>query len=338
VTAAASAATHELVQPGPAASFGASHRSVIVGLAVSAAQTAALAVAAVVTGSVALKTQTVTSLADVAAGVFLVIGVVSSARPPDEQHPLGYGRERFFWSFVAAIGIFFGGFGVAVAETIKAALHPPTPGAYMLGYSVLAVVVLLDVIALTTGVRPLLRRAADRRISVLELLWRGTDPAVTTVVLGSAAGVSGGVVAASGLALGQLLGEPVVDTVASGIIGAILLATSLVLLRTNRELLTGRGVPAELLHQMQDVVSQRPGIVAVPDIFAVVVGPSSLIVDGDVIFEDRLDVPDVEAVIVDAATALRRLWPAVSYVYLNPVAAGRERRVSGESHIERIDG
>lgn len=57
-------------------------------------------------------------MADVAGSVFLLIGVVSSARPADDRHPLGYGRERFFWSFVAAVGIFIGGFGVAVAETI----------------------------------------------------------------------------------------------------------------------------------------------------------------------------------------------------------------------------
>lgn len=92
-----------------------SRRSVTVGVFVAILQTAALAAAAVITGSAELKTQTATNLADVAVGAFLLIAVVSSDRPADSSHPLGYGRERFFWSFIAAVGIFFGGVGAAAA-------------------------------------------------------------------------------------------------------------------------------------------------------------------------------------------------------------------------------
>jgi divalent metal cation (Fe/Co/Zn/Cd) transporter len=106
-----------------------SRRSMTVGMVVAVAQTAALAAAAVVTGSAALKTQTATNLADVAVSAFLLIGVVSSNRPADNAHPLGYGRERSFWSFVAAVGILAGGVGAAVAETLQAVFHPQPTGA-----------------------------------------------------------------------------------------------------------------------------------------------------------------------------------------------------------------
>jgi hypothetical protein len=78
---------------------------------------------------------------------------------------------------------------------------------------------------------------------------------------------------------------------------------------------------------MRLVVGSRPGILSVPDIFAIVVGPSSVIVDGDVVFDDALDVPAVEAIIVSAAADLRAQWPSIAYVYLNPVSAHRSRRV-----------
>jgi hypothetical protein len=78
-------------------------------------------------------------------------------------------------------------------------------------------------------------------------------------------------------------------------------------------------------------------VVAVPDLFAMVVGPATVIVDGDVVFEDVLDVPGVEAVIVDAADALRSTWPAVAYVYLNPVASARPRRHRARTPGERPD-
>jgi divalent metal cation (Fe/Co/Zn/Cd) transporter len=255
--------------------------------------------------------------------------VISSGRAPDERHPLGYGRERFFWSFLAAVGIFVGGFGAAVAETVHASLHPDVTGFYLVGYSVLAIIITLDAVALAVGLRPLLRRAAERRMSNIQFLWRGTDPAATTVVLTSAAGVVGGVLAVGGLVGTQISGRTVVDTLASGLIGLVLLVTSIVLLHTNRELLTGRGLPPSEVAHMRAVVGLQPGVLAVPDIFAIVVGPATLIVDGDVVFEDSLDVPAVEAVIVNAAGALRELWPAIAYVYLNPVAAPRLRRSGG---------
>jgi divalent metal cation (Fe/Co/Zn/Cd) transporter len=79
---------------------------------------------------------------------------------------------------------------------------------------------------------------------------------------------------------------------------------------------------------MYRVVAAQPGIVAVPDLFAVVVGPSSLIVDGDVTFADELTVPDVEQAITAAAAALRARWPSVEYVYLTPVPKARSRRAA----------
>jgi cation diffusion facilitator family transporter len=314
----------------PTLTFGASAeprpRSIAINLIVALAQTAALAGAAVLTGSAALRTQTVTSSADVAGGVFLVIGVIGSARKPDDRHPLGYGRERFFWSFVAAIGIFIGGFGVGFAETIQAYRHPQPAAAYLVGYAVLGVVTSLDAVALIAGLRPLRRRAVQRAIPLAAMLWRGTDPAVTTVVLSSTAGVAGGVLACAGLAARQLSGNAVFDALASGLISLVLLATSIVLLHTNRELLTGRGLPPERIERLREIVEAQAGVLGVPDIFALVVGPSTLIVDGDVVFDDHLDVPAVEVLIATIATALRDAMPAIAYVYLNPVAAHRPRR------------
>jgi cation diffusion facilitator family transporter len=313
----------------------AAHRSIRVGLYVALAQTVALAAAASVTGSAALATQTATSLADVAGSVFLLIGVISSGRAADDRHPLGYGRERFFWSFLSAVGVLVGGFGVAAAETIHTLTHPRPTGSYVIGYAVLAVMVVLDAIALSVGVRPLRERADQRHMTDLQMLWRGTDPAATTVILTSAAGVIGGLIAAAGLAITQLTQRQAADAAASALIGLVLLATSIVLLHTNRELLTGRGLPLADVTRMRQIVLGYDGVLAVPDMFAVVVGPSTVIVDGDVVFRDDLDVPAVEAVILAAASALRAVWPSVAYVYLNPVAAARPRRLPSRPSTPR---
>jgi len=302
---------------------GTTYRGVLVTLGVNAFQALALGVAAVVTGSVALRAQTATNAADVAVAVFLLVGVLSSARPADDSHPLGYGRERFFWSLFAALGIFVGGGGLALQGAVHAALHPTPVTQYALAYTVLAASFALDVYALAVGARPLRKRAASRGISLRTLLRRSTDPASTTVVVTTGCAVIGAVVSAVGLVASALTGSPTPDTVAGALIGVLLLVASVLLLRTNRELLSGRGVGAQMLHEMHAIIAAQDGVVDVPDVFAVILGPSSLIVDGDVTFVDELDVPAVEQALVRCSAALQGRWPSIQYVYLTPVARAR---------------
>jgi cation diffusion facilitator family transporter len=286
----------------------------------------ALGVAAGVTGSVALRAQTAASLAAVAVEVFLLIGVLSSARAPDETHPLGYGRERFYWSLFAALGIFIGGGGLALEQAVDSALHPSHVDNYLVAYLVLAATLAVEAFALLVAVLPLRRQAAGRGITLRTHLLRSTDPALTTVALSGGCAVIGGIVAAIGLAASEVTGSATPDTVASALIGVLLLLTSVFLLRTNRQLLSGRGVPLPMLREMRRIVAAQQGVIDVPDLFAVVIGPSSLIVEGDITLADDMDVPAVEETIVRAASALRDRWPSIEYMYLTPVARARPRR------------
>jgi cation diffusion facilitator family transporter len=286
----------------------------------------AMGAAAWLTASVALRAQTAANAADVAVGMFLLIGVLSSARPPDDSHPLGYGRDRFFWSLFAALGIFVGGGGLALEGAVSAALHPAPADHYAIAYAVLIASAALDSFALAVALRPLRRQACARHVSLHTLVRGSTDPASMTVVVGGGCAVIGAFVAMVGLMVSQLTGSPTADTVAGALIGLLLLSASAILLHTNRELLVGRGVPLLVLREMRGVVAAQPGVVDVPDLFAVVVGPSSLIVDGDVTFADELDVPAVERTIICANAALRARWPTIDFVYLTPVARARPRR------------
>ena len=314
---------------------GATHRSVLVSLTVNCIETLGLAIAALVTHSVALQAQTATNLADVAVAVFLLIGVVSSTRPPDDSHPVGYGRERFFWSLFAALGIFVGGGGLALGEAVRSAVHPARIDDFALAYTVLAATFALDAFAAQFAIRPLRRQAAARGVPLRTLLLSSTDTGAVTVALSGGCAAIGAVIAAVGLRLSQLTGSATPDTVAGAVIGLMLIATSAVLLRTNRDLLVGRGVPPSTLREMRAVIAGHRGVIDVPDLFAVVVGPSSLVVDGDVTFDDDMDVPAVEESIERAAAALRARWPSIHYIYLTPVARARPRRVAKSGAARR---
>jgi divalent metal cation (Fe/Co/Zn/Cd) transporter len=96
---------------------------VITSLVVNCIEVIGLGVAAWITRSTALRAQTAVNVAEVAVVVFLLVGVVSSARKPDERHPMGHGRERFFWSIFAALGLFFGGGGLDLHCIPRAFIH-----------------------------------------------------------------------------------------------------------------------------------------------------------------------------------------------------------------------
>ena len=299
--------------------------AVYLSLAVAIAETGAVAAAAVVTGSSAVVAQTFANVADVGVQVFLVIAVARSARPPDAGHPLGYGRERFFWSLFAAIGVFAGGCAVALEEAIRNALHPTEVRSFAVGYVVLAGTVVLDCGAFAVATRTIRAEAGALSFSVSEYLRRTVEPATTTEVVGNGIGVTGALLGIAALAITQRTGSTLPDAVASGLIGLALMGAAVVLIQRNRDLLTGRGIPPEVLEQMRRLIVAHPGVVDVPDLFAVVVGPATLIVDGEVTFRHELSAADIETAIDRTAAALRARWPTVAYVYLTPVSTRRPR-------------
>jgi cation diffusion facilitator family transporter len=303
-------------------------RSVVVSLVVNGLETAGLGITAWATGSIALRAQTAAEAAEVAVTAFLLVGVLSSVRGPDESHPLGYGRDRFFWSLFAALGLFVGGGGLALDEAIRSGLHPSPVHSYGLGYAVLGLTAALDAYSVLVGLRPLRQQAAERGLSPGAYLPRSTDPASVTVVVGGGCAVVGAAAAVAGLAISQLTGGPTPDTLASALIGILLIVVSVFLLRTNRALLTGRGVTPSTLRAMRALVAAQPGVVDVADLFAIVVGPLSLVVDGEVTFACGLDVPAVEQVVGQAVAALRERWPMIKYVYLMPVPAAPSGRTT----------
>jgi cation diffusion facilitator family transporter len=303
----------------------ATHRVVLLSFGLQIPQTASIVVAAIVTGSSALVAQTFAACADLAVQAFLVIGVFASVRRPDATHPLGYGRERYFWSLYAALAIFIGGFAVAVEEALRGALHPQPISTFAVGYGVLAANIVLDGVALAYALHELHGQALARHRSLRTYLRSTTELVTVTEMIGNAIAFFGSAVALVALALTQMTGRVSPDTIASALIGIALMVAAVAVTQQNRSLLTGRGVSPGMLDRMRNLLASQPGIVDVPDLFAVVVGPSTLIVDGDVMFADGLGVHEVEARLNSATHDLRQRWPEIRYVYLTPVAGKRPR-------------
>src|SRR4051794_18952372 len=151
--------------------------TVIVAICSNLGIAVAKGIAGLLSGSAAMLSEAAHSLADTTNQLLLLIAVKRSNRPADERHPFGYGRERYFWSLLAAVGIFVGGGVFAVYQGISKLVEGGgESGHYALTYAVLGIAAVLGGVSGTQAVRQ--RRGAARKTNrgFKDRLWGTSDP------------------------------------------------------------------------------------------------------------------------------------------------------------------
>src|SRR4051812_24040619 len=195
-----------------------SRRTVLVALAANAAILVVKAIGGVVSGSSALLAEAAHSVADTANEGFLLASLSRSTREPDDEHPFGYGQERFLWAFVAAIGIFVAGAGFSIYQGLEALLVGGEESKFWIAYVILAFGVVAEGISLVRAVRQTRGEAAAQGVSLRGHLRASRDPTTKTVVFEDTAAVSGNVVAIAGVALHQATGSAAWEGIAALIV------------------------------------------------------------------------------------------------------------------------
>jgi cation diffusion facilitator family transporter len=293
---------------------------VIVALVINLLIATAKGVAAALSGSGALLAEAGHSVADTGNELFLLIALRSSNRPADETHPFGYGAERFYWSLLAAIGIFVAGGLTAIWDGIRQLQHPRELTAVEVGYAVLAISLVLDSTSWRTAYRQLRGESRGRGLSLRSYLRRSSDPTATTVFYEDTAGIIGVLLATAGVALHQITGSGVPDAIASFAIGALLMAVALRLAQRDRELLTNQSAPAVIVDGVRQLLQAAPGVSAVPRLEVLIVGPRMWLITGDVAVDPAHPATDVTRGETAGRGRLRRP-PGAAEAYLAPVPA-----------------
>ena len=228
-----------------------SGRTVIVALLANLLIVVAKGVAALLTGSAALLAETAHSLADSANELLLYIGVRRARHPPDPRHPFGYGQSRYFWSLLAAVGIFVVGGVAAIAEGVTSLRRPEALSSLPIGLAVLAVSALFEGLSLRTarrncsrgrrpGTGPRRSRSEHRRI-----------PRRPPVFLEDSAALIGIGMATMALLVHAATGSAVADGVASLVIGLLLIVVASLLARRNAALLIDESTPPDVARPAQ---------------------------------------------------------------------------------------
>lgn len=291
------------------------NRVLIIALAANVGIAVAKFVAAAITGSSAMLTEGVHSLVDSTNQLLLMYGQKRAAKPADAMHPAGYGRELYFWSFVVALLVFALGAGVSVYEGVLHLLEPEEAVSPVIGYIVLAVAFALEGGSTVAAFREF--DAARGTKSWWRALIDTKDATTVIVLLENGAAMAGILIAALGLGLSQLTGDPRFDGVASVLIGLLLGVVAIFLAREAKGLLIGEAADPALVEGIRKAAS-RDGVMGIGEIMTIHNAPEQIVAALNVDFDDRLTAGDVERIVDEIERAVQQQFPSVTRVYIRP--------------------
>jgi len=244
--------------------------------------TVAKTAAFLVTGSAAMLSEALHSLADAANQGLLMVGIVRSGRLADPRFPHGYGAERYVWSLLSAVGIFFLGCGVTVYHGVHTLLHPGHLSGLGWAIAVLLMALILEGAVLAVAVKAVRTQAAGKPF--FAYLQHEADPTAAAVVLEDSAACLGVLLAMAGILLSRLTGKPAWDSLASILIGLLMGALAIWLIARNRHLLIGPAIPEDARSRIAAIIASSPVVERIARMRTRVLGVDTYRVSAEVDF------------------------------------------------------
>jgi cation diffusion facilitator family transporter len=296
---------------------------------------------AAVSGSSAMLAEGIHSLVDTGNGGLLLLGIRRSKRPPDEQHPYGYGKSLYFYALIVAVLIFGLGGGISLYEGILHTLDPghggPT-GATLLGITVsgltLNTVVLVSAIVFEAGAfwtawQEFNKVRGDR--GLMEAIRSSKDPTTFTVLFEDSAAMAGLIVALVSVHLTEALQMPVIDGIGSIIIGLILCGVASFLVWESKKLLLGEAADPEVRDGIRRIVRADEAVADVERMMTLHMGPNTLVLNMDLRFDDGLAADEIAAAIDRVEKKIRKEHPEVRFVFIEAESLTGRRAADGVS-------
>ena len=308
-----------------------SRKTVLIALAANFLICIAKFAAGLISGSAAMLAEAAHSVADTANQLFLLASLSFSERKPDAEHPFGYGKERFLWSFMAAIFIFVSGALFSVYEGVSRLLHGGGETSYTAAYVVLVLGIGVEGFSLLRAARQTRADAARTQRGIRRYVSTSRDPTTKTVLFEDSAAVTGLLLALGGLVLSQVTGNHAFDAAASILIGALLAVIAYALWRDTRGLLIGEAALPEERDMLRSVLEDCSGVDEVVELLTMALGPSSLLVAARLDLAQDLDSDAIEELAADLEGKLREAVPGVAYVFLDPTHRREKPAVSARS-------
>ncbi|KZN25350.1 cation transporter [Haladaptatus sp. R4] len=311
----------------------ANSKSVVIAALLSNAAIAVLKfVGFVLTQSPAMLSETFHSISDTGNQVFLLIGIWFGGRKPTRDHPFGYGKAQFFYSFLVSVLLF----GIAGWESAKHGYdslvqhHETVSGGlvHVLGqsfppvyvnYAVLIGAMLFEGYAFSKAYRSTKHEIERRNWSGFrEAFHKTSNVSTLTALTEDTVSVAGAGFALVGIWLSQVTGNPIYDAGAALLIGLLLMGFAIALAWENKRLLLGESLPKEEEDRLRSELDGWEGVTEIIDFRTVYFGPDRIIVTADVAFDPTLDTGEMDDLITDIEDGLYEINDSVKKVYIEP--------------------
>ncbi|MDX6556283.1 MAG: hypothetical protein QOD86_2478 [Miltoncostaeaceae bacterium] len=269
-----------------------------------------------ITGSSALLAESVHSVADTSNQGLLLLGGRQASRRPTELHPFGYGRDRYFWSFVVAVVLFLIGGIFAVYEGVEKLRHPHELSSPIVAFAILIVALGLESFSLRTAVKEARHVKGDQ--GWVAYIRRSKSPELPVVLLEDLGALLGLALALAGVTLTTTLDEPRFDGGATLSIGVLLVVIAVILAVEMKSLLLGEAAGPETVRRITTEIEAGAEVRRVIHMRTQHLGPDELLVAAKVEFDRGLAVPALAGAIDAAEGRIRAAVPIARVIYLEP--------------------
>ena len=272
--------------------------------------------AAFFSGSSALLSEGVHSLVDTSNELLLLYGMKRAAARRSREHPLGHGRELYFWSFIVALLVFALGAGISVYEGVDHFRHPVPNRQPLVSYAVLAFSALFDGYSFAVAVRQFSLTKGDQ--TFFQAIKQSKDPTTFAVVLEDAAALVGILIAFVGVLAAQLLRNPRLDSVASIGIGLVLAGTAALMARECKALLIGESAAPEVEASILRIIADDPAVARANGLITLHLAPREIVAAISAAFANELTTLDIEACVARLEAKIRKQHPQVNLLFVKP--------------------
>ncbi len=270
--------------------------------------------AAVYTGSSAMMSEGIHSLVDTGNQFLLLYGLKRASKPADADFPFGYGKEIYFWSFIVAILIFALGGGISIYEGISNIEHPEPIRNPVINYVVLGLAMIFEGAAWLFAFREF--NKARGKWGYIKAIQRAKDPTVFVVLFEDSAAMLGLLVAFLGVALSQYTGILIFDSLASIVIGLILIGTATWLAYETKGLLIGESANRSNIKDIRDILEANRSIEHINDLLTMHMGPDYILANISVDFADDKTADEIETTVAEIDAAIKANNPQIKRIFI----------------------
>jgi cation diffusion facilitator family transporter len=277
-------------------------------------------IAAAFSGSSAMLSEAIHSLVDTGNGGLMLYGMRRSRMPPDEQHPLGYGHELYFWTLVVGILIFGLGGGMSIVTGLMHIARTTPPEHTGWSYAVLAAAMVFEGISWHYGLKAF--RTERRGRGIVETIRLTKNPSTFAVLLEDSAALLGLAFAFLGIYLSTRLNAPWLDGASSVLIGVLLCLTAWVMVYESMGLLVGEGVGRATLADLRKIICADPAVERVDKLLTLYLGPEEILLAIELRFRSDTTALDIRRAVARCKRAIQEQYPRIRRIYLDTISIG----------------